>query len=72
MIAGGGLTRGQVIGGTTRDGSTPSQRPVTVHDILATAYERLGVDPRSHIQDVDGRSLPILPESEVISELMTL
>ena len=69
MIAGGGLTRGQVIGSTTRDGSTPSQRPVTVHDILATAYERLGIDPFSHIQDIDGRSIPILPQCEVISEL---
>ena len=70
FFAGGGLTRGQVLGSTTRDGSSPSQHPVTVHDILATAYERLGIDPQSFVHDLDGRPIPILPEGNPISELL--
>ena len=70
FIAGGGLTRGQVIGRTTRDGSSPSQRPVSVHDILATAYERLGVDPQSFVNDIEGRPVRILPEGMPIAELL--
>jgi hypothetical protein len=70
FIAGGGLTRGQVLGSTTRDGSSPSQRPVTVHEILATAYERLGVDPHSFVDAPEGRPVPILPEGVSIPELL--
>ena len=70
FFAGGGLTRGQVLGSTTRDGSSPSQRPVTVHDILATAYERLGIDPHSTILDREGRPVPVLPEGTPIPELI--
>ena len=36
FMAGGGLTRGQVLGSTTPDGRHPHTRPVAVHDILAT------------------------------------
>jgi uncharacterized protein (DUF1501 family) len=70
FMAGGGLTRGQVLGSTTRDGSSPNRNPVTVHDILATAYERLGVDPHSAIPHPDGRMIPILPEGQPIAELL--
>jgi hypothetical protein len=70
FLAGGGLTRGQVLGSTTRDGSSPSRNPVTVHDILATAYERLGVDPHSVIPHPDGRMIPILPDGQPIAELL--
>jgi hypothetical protein len=41
-----------------------------VHDILATTYERLGVDPYSTIPDPEGRTVPILPEGNPIPELL--
>lgn len=70
FLAGGGLTRGQVIGKTTPDGSHPAQRPVTVHDILATAYQQLGVDPHSYVQDRASRPVPILPDGAPIADLI--
>jgi hypothetical protein len=70
FLAGGGLTRGQVLGSTTADGHYPASRPVSVHDILATVYSRLGIDSRSVINDSVGKPVGILPEGEVISELL--
>jgi uncharacterized protein (DUF1501 family) len=69
FVAGGGLTRGQVLGSTTADGRYPNSRPVTVHEILATVYQQLGVDPTGLLQDAQGRPIPILPEAKPVAEL---
>jgi hypothetical protein len=71
FLAGGGLTRGQVLGATTPDGRSPSNRPVTVHEILATVYHQLGVDSQTLLKDAQGRPIPILPEARPIAELLT-
>jgi hypothetical protein len=70
FLAGGGLTRGQVLGSTTPDGRYPGSRPVTVPEILATVYHRLGVDPNTLLTDAQGRPLPILPETRPLAELL--
>jgi hypothetical protein len=70
MLAGGGLTRGQVLGSTTALGNWPSSRPVTVPEILATLYHQLGIDPNALLCDEQGRPVPILPEAKPISELL--
>lgn len=71
FMAGGGLTRGQVLGSTTADSHYPASRPVTVHDLLATVYQQLGVDPNTFLIDNLGRPFPILPEGEPIRELLS-
>jgi hypothetical protein len=70
MIAGGGLTRGQVLGETTSKGEWPGQRPVTVPEILATVYHQLGIDPNMLLHDGQGRPMAILPETSPIRELL--
>ena len=70
FLAGGGLTRGQVLGSTTPDGRYPGSRPVTVPEVLATVYHRLGVDPNTLLTDAQGRPLPILPEARPLAELL--
>jgi uncharacterized protein (DUF1501 family) len=70
MMAGGGLTRGRVLGETTSKGEWPGRRPVTVPEILATVYQRLGVDPNTIIHDGQGRPIAILPEAQPIHELI--
>ena len=69
MIAGGGLTRGHVLGSSTRLGETPAERPVHYHEILATIYHQLGIDPHLMINDGQGRPIRIMPEADVIREL---
>jgi uncharacterized protein (DUF1501 family) len=70
MLAGGGLTRGQVLGSTTPGGQYPGSRPVTVPEILATVYRQLGIDPETVVYDPEGRPYPILPPARPIAELI--
>jgi hypothetical protein len=70
LLAGGGTTRGQVLGSTTSQGEWPSSRPVTVPEILATLYHRLGIDPNAMLRDEQGRPMAILPDTRPIRELL--
>ncbi len=71
MLAGGGLTRGQVLGSTTSKGEWPGTRPVSVPEILATVYHQLGIDPNAMLYDEQKRPIPLLPgESRPIAELL--
>ncbi|MCH7726597.1 MAG: DUF1501 domain-containing protein [Planctomycetes bacterium] len=70
MIAGGGLTRGQVLGSSSRLGDTPKTRPVHYHEILATVYHQLGIDPNLMIKDRQDRPVRIMPEAEPVHELI--
>jgi uncharacterized protein (DUF1501 family) len=70
MLAGGGLTRGQVLGSTTAGGQYPGSRPVTVPEIVATVYRQLGIDSETVVYDPEGRPYPILPPARPIAELI--
>jgi len=70
LMAGGGLTRGQVLGSTTKDGSDPVSRPVHLNDLLATVYHQLGIEPDLMVPDELGRPLRIQPESSPVAELL--
>jgi hypothetical protein len=71
MLAGGGLTRGQVLGSTTSNGAWPGKRPVTVPEILATVYHQLGIDANAMLYDEQKRPIPLLPgEAKPIGELL--
>jgi hypothetical protein len=70
FMAGGGLTRGQVLGSTTPDAHYPANRPVTVHEIVATVYNQLGVDPGTLLVDALGQPIRILPEGRPLAELI--
>jgi uncharacterized protein (DUF1501 family) len=70
LLAGGGLTRGQVLGSTTRGGEAPGRRPVAVPEVVATVYHQLGIDPKALLYDRQNRPVPILPEAEPVRELL--
>jgi hypothetical protein len=70
LMAGGGLTRGQVLGSSTRGGEQPGTRPVHVQEVLATVYQQLGIDPALAITDRQGRPASILPEAHPVRELI--
>jgi hypothetical protein len=60
-LAGGGVTGGQVIGSSGRNGESPADLPVTPADLTATIYSRLGISPAQTIQTPDGRSVRLAP-----------
>lgn len=71
LFAGGGLRTGQVIGATDKLGAYAARRPVHFHDVLATAYFTLGIDPHAFVQDRTDRPVPLLPSTcQPIRELV--
>jgi len=70
-FAGGGIAKGKVVGATDREAGTPTDRPVSPKDVLATMYHLLGIDPTTRIPDRGGSMIPIVPESaDVIPEML--
>lgn len=71
VFAGGGIARGKVVGATDRDAGSPTDRPVSPKDLLATMYHLLGYDPHARIPDRAGSMIPLVPESaDVVSEML--
>jgi uncharacterized protein (DUF1501 family) len=56
-LAGGGVKGGQVVGKTSKDGTTVEERLVTVPDFLATVVRALGLDPT--VQNLSNTGKPI-------------
>lgn len=71
FLAGGGLRMGQVIGATNARGEHPVQRPLDSNCLLATIYQRFGIDPTQLLHDTSGRPIPILSRGEPIRELLS-
>ena len=70
MLAGGGLTAGQLLGSSDRHGAAPHDRRVHLCDVLATIYQQLGINPNLTIEDNQGRPAGILPFGEPVHELV--
>jgi hypothetical protein len=70
VMAGGGVARGAVVGRSDKIASDPAERRVSPKDILATIYHLLGIDPNMTITDVQGRPMALIPDSEVIREVL--
>jgi hypothetical protein len=59
VLAGGGIRGGQVYGSSDRSAAYPSTGQVSPADVAATIYHCLGIDPRTHTQDQQGRPLVV-------------
>jgi hypothetical protein len=70
MLAGGGLRTGQVVGVTNARAEHPVQRPLMPHDLCATVYRWLDIDPTQAFQDFTGRPIPILDQGRPIDEIL--
>jgi len=59
MLTGAGVTPGQVIGRTDRQGAYPASESYGPWDIAATVFAALGIDPAGHYLDPFERPYPI-------------
>ncbi len=59
LLAGGGIRGAQVHGASDRAAAYPATHPVSPADIAATIYHCLGIDPRAHVTDQQGRPLVV-------------
>jgi arylsulfatase A-like enzyme len=67
LLAGAGVRRGHVHGATDRIAGFPVDNPVSPKDVLATVYHLLGVDPETHLNDREGRPVPLAPGGQVLA-----
>lgn len=71
VVAGAGLSCGQVIGSTSRWGEEPKARPVHFREVFATLYQRLGIDVgNTQFNDLAGRPQYLVGEHRPMPELM--
>jgi len=70
MIAGGGITNGQVIGATDGHASEPVTDPVSIHDLHRSIYTLMGIDTNKTYQTPLGRPVPILDNGRMIPGLV--
>ncbi|MCE9531700.1 MAG: DUF1501 domain-containing protein [Planctomycetes bacterium] len=59
LMAGGGIKRGHIHGGSDKIGAYPEHGLCRPEDVSATFYELLGIDPETEIRDKLGRPFPI-------------
>jgi hypothetical protein len=70
LVAGGGMTTGQVIGSTNRLGEEADSRPVHMQEVFATIYRNLGIDlEHTTIDDHNGRPQYLIEQRQPIAEL---
>ena len=70
FLAGGGLRMGQVVGTTNPRGEEPAQDVMDSNCLLATIYQRFGVDTSHVYHDNTGRPIPILTDGTPIAKLL--
>ena len=66
LLAGGGITAGQVYGSSDKQGGQPKDRPVHVSDFVATIYHALGYDRNTQVIDYQGRPHSIVKGHPVL------
>jgi hypothetical protein len=64
LLAGGGVPGGAIIGASDKHGAYPAERPVTVPELAATLYHRLGIETTT-----DARIRPFIGDAGPLVEL---
>lgn len=70
FLSGGGLNMGQVVGATNSRAEEPVERVMDSNCLLATIYQRFGIDVAQVYHDNADRPFPILPSGAPIRELL--
>jgi hypothetical protein len=70
VIAGGGITRGQIYGASNATASEPDRDPVTVENFLATAYRQLGINSEDRLLAPGGRPIDIVRDGKAVEALI--
>lgn len=60
LMAGGGIQGGRIVGKTDEIGAYPIERPVTPAEVVATVYNRLGIDLETELPGPGTRPIPVV------------
>ncbi len=70
VLAGGGLTVGQVVGESDAKGAYPKSRPLAPMDLMATILHALGIDPKLQYVHPSGRPISMIEDGAPLQELV--
>jgi hypothetical protein len=70
VLAGGGITEGQIYGDSDATASEPDRDPVPVEDYLSTAYHQLGINSEDRLLAPGGRPIDIVRGGKVVKALI--
>jgi hypothetical protein len=71
VVAGGGLPGGRVVGETNSGGSEILKDPVTVPDLFATLFTRLGIDPKRRFRTEFGGTATLTDNGTPVRALLS-
>jgi hypothetical protein len=69
LLAGAGIAGGQVLGSSDRNGAYPATDPIRPHDLVATIFHLLGIDPGGVFYDKANRP-HLLTQGEPLVRLL--
>jgi hypothetical protein len=69
VMAGAGISGGQVFGSSDRDGALPASDPIRPHDLTATIFHLLGIDHHGTFPDKLGRP-QLLTKGEPLTAIL--
>jgi hypothetical protein len=69
VLAGGGITRGQIYGASNSTAAEPDRDPVTVENFLATVYHQMGVNAEDRLLAPGGRPIDIVRDGKCVEGL---
>jgi len=70
VVAGGGITKGQIYGESDSTASEPDRNPVPVEDYLSTVYHQLGINSEDRLLAPGGRPIDIVRGGRVVKALI--
>ena len=70
VLAGGGVTRGQIYGASDATASEPARLPVPLEDFLYTVYHQIGIDANDELLAFGTRPIEIVKGGKLISGLL--
>jgi hypothetical protein len=70
VLAGGGITRGQIYGSSNATASEPDSDPVSVENFLATVYAQLGIKAEDRLMAPGGRPIDIVRDGHAVEGLI--
>ncbi|MFO0867159.1 MAG: DUF1501 domain-containing protein [Gemmataceae bacterium] len=69
-FAGGGIRGGTVVGESDRQAGYVKDRPISPADVVATMYDRLGIDPDTFVYDRARRPIAAAQGGRPIAEIL--
>jgi uncharacterized protein (DUF1501 family) len=70
MVAGGGMTRGNIFGSSDATATEPDRDPVRVEDLMTTVYHQMGIVAEKELMAPGPRPMEIVDGGHLIKEII--